>query len=135
MSDLHHMLSNLPECRLPAGFSYRMRQEFHAHHQRYQRFQGLLSFVLVTLGIWQAVPALIGWAANIHLPSNTLPIVSALVKLASNFSSSLPGAWGGVTNFQGSFVIQFGWNFWVGLLALGLGAILGLHLLLPSNRI
>lgn len=128
MDDLDHMLAGLktPE---PPSLPKKNVMAFRRRRQKFIVIHAAASLTLITVGVWLVLPA-----TGIITPSQTgLELLQNLVRAASS-GIRVDLAISGITAFQSSLSASLGtWN-WLGLVALGVGVMLGMNAVLPGRN-
>lgn len=128
MDDLDHMLSGLKTPQ-PPSLPEKNVLAFRRRRQKFIVIHAAASLALITVGVWLVLPA-----TGFITPSQTgLELLQALVRAASA-GVQMDMAISGIATFQSSLSASLGtWN-WLGLVALGVGVMLGMNAVLPGRN-
>lgn len=128
MDDLDQLLAGLktPE---PPHLAEKNRLAFRRRRRRFLTLHAAASLTLISAGLWLLLPA-----SGLLEPSRTgLELLQNLVRAASS-SVRMDAALIGMADIQTSLSASLGtWN-WLGLVALGVGVMLGMNAVLPGRN-
>lgn len=116
------------------GLTSRMQQGFRRRYQRERQMRATASLAFIMAGIWFGLPVFARVGGQVKIPENGLALANDLLPVLLTPSSFWSGITNGLGLLQAAAATIPGFTAWAGLLALTLGALLGMSWLLPTVR-
>ena len=129
MNDLDQMLAALKQESPPPGLSQRTRTEFRRRRRKQIILHSVFSLAMITAGLWLLMPA----AGVIRLPNDGLSLLQNMFNIYTS-GAVVDAAFTGATTMQTTISASLGPANWLGLVALGVGLMLGLSSMLPGRN-
>jgi hypothetical protein len=128
MDDLDQMLAALKQESPPPGLPQRTRIEFRRRRRKQVTLHTVFSLAMIAAGLWLLLPA----AGVLHLPDDGLSMLQNMFRVYTS-GAVIDAALTGATSMQTTLSASLGPANWLGLVALGVGLMLGMSAMLPGR--
>lgn len=131
MDRLDCYLAKNPKDEPPDDFPAMVRMHFRRRQRKFRMIRAGVSFSLVCLGIFFVIPGIANLNGHILLPSSGLPILENLSKELLNLEGLLGQSWQGMNGLSYTMQSSLGITSSLGLVAIGLGSLIGIGSFFP----
>ena len=135
MDKLDLYLAKNPIEEPPDDFPAMVRLHFRCRQRKFRMIRAGLSFSLVCLGIIFVIPGIANLNGHILLPSSGLPILEYLSKELLNLEGLLGQSWQGMNGLSYTMQNSLGLTSSLGLIAIGLGSLIGIESFFPRLKV
>jgi hypothetical protein len=133
MDDMDRLLAKLPGENPPADLAERICFRLSARQRKIARLHLVSAFFLAIFGLWLALPTILEWSFQTSLPNSGLALILSSSRVFGNeFFGVISNSLQGLLAFQAGFQTSLDNFAWLGLAALGIGALLGAGALLKG---
>jgi len=129
MDNLDQMLAALKQESPPPGLSQRTRTEFRRRRRKQVVLHTVFSLAMIAAGLWLLLPA----AGVIQLPEDGLSMLQSMFHVYSS-GAVVDAALTSATAMQTTLSASLGPANWLGLVALGVGLMVGMSAMLPGRN-
>jgi hypothetical protein len=118
----------------PDDFPGIVRLHFRRRQRKFRMIRAGLSLSLVCLGIIFIIPGISNLTSHILIPSSGLPILENISKEFLPLEDLLSQSWQGINGFSYTMQSSLGLTSSLGLIAIGLGSLIGLNSFFPRLK-
>jgi len=135
MDRLDLYLAKNPIEEPPGDFSDMVRLHFRRKQRKFRMIRASLSFSLVCLGLIFVIPGIANLNNHIFLPSSGLTILENLSQEFLAFEDLINQSWQGMNGFAYTLQSSLGLTSSLGLIAIGLGSLIGIVSFFPRLKV
>jgi len=135
MDRMDLFLAKNPIEKPPDDFPAMVRLHFRRRQRKFRMIRAGLSFSLVCLGIIFVIPGIANLSGHILLPSSGLPILENLGQKLLTLEGLLGQSWQGMSGLSYTMQRSLGLSSALGLIAIGLGSLIGIESFFPRLQL
>jgi len=135
MDRLDLYLAKNPKEEPPDDFPAMVRLHFRRRQRKFRMIRAGLSFLLVFLGIIFVIPGIANLNGQILLPSSGLTILENLSRELLSYEDLVSQTWQGMIGISYTMQSSIGLSSSLGLIAIGLGSLIGIVSFYPRLQV
>ena len=135
MDRLDLYLAKNPKEEPPDDFPAMVRLHFRQRQRKFRMIRAGLSFLLVFLGIIFVIPGIANLNGQILLPSSGLTILENLSRELLSYEDLVSQTWQGMIGISYTMQSSIGLSSSLGLIAIGLGSLIGIVSFYPRLQV